>query len=257
VQPDTIIAEPGSTQGLNRFSYSKNNPINFVDPSGNVACEYNKVGLCVANKDEQKRVPTTFLNAMQWPTNPITTYVKVNYGHQNTMDNNEDMLIDRSMSKEEYLEKWGIHAGVDIKPNNAGTNVPIYAVYEGVVVYASEDTTGMGGGTQIVIKHELDGKVNYSFYYHLDTMTVDVGQHVETEDQIGTMGDTGSEGAVHLHFEVRTEAGVGAQPDDGGFVYPGGSQFWWANSSQELKGHWVDISPKFGGYDDFLPEGWR
>jgi hypothetical protein len=33
-QPDTIVSEPGSTQGLNRYSYVENNPILYSDPSG-------------------------------------------------------------------------------------------------------------------------------------------------------------------------------------------------------------------------------
>ena len=33
-QPDTIVAEPGSSQAWNRYSYVYNNPINLYDPSG-------------------------------------------------------------------------------------------------------------------------------------------------------------------------------------------------------------------------------
>jgi RHS repeat-associated protein len=36
VQPDTIM--PGGPQGLNRFSYVNNNPINATDPTGHVTC---------------------------------------------------------------------------------------------------------------------------------------------------------------------------------------------------------------------------
>ncbi len=35
-QPDPIIAEPGSSQGYNRYSYVGNNPINYIDPSGHL-----------------------------------------------------------------------------------------------------------------------------------------------------------------------------------------------------------------------------
>jgi RHS repeat-associated protein len=39
-QPDTIIPNPANPQSFNRYSYVKNNPINFNDPSGHIACEY-------------------------------------------------------------------------------------------------------------------------------------------------------------------------------------------------------------------------
>jgi RHS repeat-associated protein len=38
IQPDTIIPD-SSPQSLNRFSYTNNNPINFIDLSGHKACE--------------------------------------------------------------------------------------------------------------------------------------------------------------------------------------------------------------------------
>ena len=36
VQPDTIVPEPGNPQSLNRYSYSANNPLRFVDPTGHL-----------------------------------------------------------------------------------------------------------------------------------------------------------------------------------------------------------------------------
>ncbi len=37
IQPDTIT--PDMTQGLNRYSYVNNNPVNFNDPSGHARCD--------------------------------------------------------------------------------------------------------------------------------------------------------------------------------------------------------------------------
>ena len=36
---DTIIPNPGSSQGFNRYAYSYNNPINFYDPTGHFTVE--------------------------------------------------------------------------------------------------------------------------------------------------------------------------------------------------------------------------
>jgi RHS repeat-associated protein len=36
VQPDTLVSSVGSSQGLNRYTYTYNNPVNSTDPSGNM-----------------------------------------------------------------------------------------------------------------------------------------------------------------------------------------------------------------------------
>ncbi len=42
VSPDSIVPEPGNPQSLNRYSYVYNNPLKFVDPSGNSAEWFNQ-----------------------------------------------------------------------------------------------------------------------------------------------------------------------------------------------------------------------
>ncbi|MCP4128061.1 MAG: hypothetical protein GY753_13495, partial [Gammaproteobacteria bacterium] len=37
IQADTIVPEPGDPQNLNRYSYTRNNPIKYRDPSGHIA----------------------------------------------------------------------------------------------------------------------------------------------------------------------------------------------------------------------------
>jgi RHS repeat-associated protein len=34
ISPDTIVPEPGSSQGWNRYAYANNNPLRYMDPSG-------------------------------------------------------------------------------------------------------------------------------------------------------------------------------------------------------------------------------
>ncbi|MCP4123550.1 MAG: hypothetical protein GY751_17505, partial [Bacteroidetes bacterium] len=40
VQPDTIVPEPGNPQSLNRYSYTRNNPIVYNDPTGHCIVEF-------------------------------------------------------------------------------------------------------------------------------------------------------------------------------------------------------------------------
>jgi len=39
IQPDTLIPNPTNPQSLNRFSYALNNPVKYIDPSGNMYLE--------------------------------------------------------------------------------------------------------------------------------------------------------------------------------------------------------------------------
>jgi RHS repeat-associated protein len=39
IQPDTIVPQPGNPQDLNRFSYARNNPIRYTDPTGHYVYE--------------------------------------------------------------------------------------------------------------------------------------------------------------------------------------------------------------------------
>ncbi len=38
VQADSVVPDPGSALGFDRYAYSWNNPLNFIDPSGHIPC---------------------------------------------------------------------------------------------------------------------------------------------------------------------------------------------------------------------------
>lgn len=122
------------------------------------------------------------------------------------------------------------------------------------VVWAAPDDNN--GGTKIVIEHIFNQRKYYSLYFHLSELNVDVGQNINMGDVIGTMGSTGTN-AEHLHFEVRTEHGVGAQDPNKPFIFYMGAESWWANSLSEFQASWIDISSRFGGYDAGFPSAWR
>lgn len=90
----------------------------------------------------------------------------------------------------------GWHQGIDLV-NAVGRGDPIYAGVHGRVVVA-----GSGSGGNRVVIETSDGAQRFAFM-HLDSVHRDVrqiGTVVTPETQIGTLGDTGSPGAVHLHL---------------------------------------------------------
>ena len=87
------------------------------------------------------------------------------------------------------------HYGIDI---TGDTGDPIYAVDNGVVVYAGWNDWGYGN--VIAIDHGNDIQ---TIYAHLDSISVGCGAFVYQGDIIGAMGSTGNSSGPHLHFEVR------------------------------------------------------
>ena len=66
-----------------------------------------------------------------------------------------------------------------------------------------KDFARAAAGNLVVIKHELQGRIEYSAYGHLRAgMPVKVGQTVKQGEKIGEVGDTGDSAAAHLHFQV-------------------------------------------------------
>lgn len=90
----------------------------------------------------------------------------------------------------------GFHSGYDIGSN--GKKVAIYATQDGTVEWSGFKSGGIGNC--VYIKH-VDN-VYWSNYMHLDSMNVSVGDTVKAGQQIGIMGNSGGDYAIHLHFEL-------------------------------------------------------
>lgn len=93
------------------------------------------------------------------------------------------------------------HTGIDLwQP--VGT--PVYAAESGDILAAGIINNSYGNsqyGKCILIDHKNG---YYTFYAHLDSILVQVGQSVLVGTQIGTVGQTGNVTGPHLHFEIRT-----------------------------------------------------
>ncbi len=91
----------------------------------------------------------------------------------------------------------GMHYGLDYR---APIGTPIFACGDGKVVMA---TMRNSSGNSVVIEH-LPGF--YSLYYHLDSMSVEVGQMIKQGEQLGEAGKTGLATGPHLHWEIRVQS---------------------------------------------------
>lgn len=102
-------------------------------------------------------------------------------------------------------DRWSSnHSGQDLV---VPTGTSVKAAHTGTVVEA-----GWGGsyGNNVVIKH---GPNSYTQYAHLSKLNVQVGDQVNTAQEIGKSGSTGNSTGPHLHFETRTEPVYGHATD--------------------------------------------
>jgi murein DD-endopeptidase MepM/ murein hydrolase activator NlpD len=101
-----------------------------------------------------------------------------------------------------------VHTGVDI-PAPKGT--PVLAAGPGTVIWAGYGVYRGGVdrsdpyGLAVTIRHDFGyrNQMLFTIYGHLDQIDVAEGQHVETGDPLGLVGETGKVTGPHLHFEVR------------------------------------------------------
>ncbi|KIX13535.1 peptidoglycan DD-metalloendopeptidase family protein [Dethiosulfatarculus sandiegensis] len=95
------------------------------------------------------------------------------------------------------------HNGLDLA---AELGADVKAAQDGKVVFAGEKG---GYGNLIVLEHP-GGQSTY--YGHLDTIEVKVGDKIKTGQKMGTVGQTGMATGPHLHFEVRANNGNPVDP---------------------------------------------
>ena len=101
-----------------------------------------------------------------------------------------------------------LHLGDDLNGiggENSDLGDPIYAVADGVVLFAGEG--GPGWGNVVIVLHAINenGARRYvqSYYAHCDTILVNAGNEVHRGQRIATVGTGGGRYFAHLHFEMR------------------------------------------------------
>lgn len=88
-----------------------------------------------------------------------------------------------------------LHAAIDM---STPIGTPVYAVAPGRVAKVIHGNTG--GGNQIIIHHQINGKYYTSYYCHLSVIGVSAGTIVTKDTVIGKSGNTGNSTGPHLHL---------------------------------------------------------
>jgi peptidoglycan LD-endopeptidase LytH len=108
-----------------------------------------------------------------------------------------------------FIDSWGAprdghtHQGVDMM---AAYGTPVVAIVSGNVTYAAYD----GSGGNMIF---LSGDDGNAYWYMHNQANLVTGGHVQTGQQIATVGDTGNaEGTPHLHFEYHPGGGAAVDP---------------------------------------------
>ncbi len=98
----------------------------------------------------------------------------------------------------------GVHSGLDIHVGGWANNgkVPALSIASGKVV-----RTGLYSdwGNLVVVDH---GGGYLSYYAHLDSISVSLGQQVAQGQQVGKIGSTGDSTGPHLHLVIYAPVGV-------------------------------------------------
>jgi len=93
-----------------------------------------------------------------------------------------------------FMGEGAFHSGLDIA---VGFGTPVHVAADGVVVFAGVEN---GYGRTVIVDH---GHGIRTLYAHLSGMAVTVGQHLDRDEVLGYVGESGRTTGPHLHYEVR------------------------------------------------------
>jgi murein DD-endopeptidase MepM/ murein hydrolase activator NlpD len=100
--------------------------------------------------------------------------------------------------------RWGrLHAGEDFA---VSTGTPLASMSTGTVKFAGVES---GYGNLVQIRY-WDGTVSY--FAHMSTISVNVGEAVAPGEIVGRSGNTGHSTGPHLHLEIHPSGGPAIDP---------------------------------------------
>jgi len=207
IQADSIVPGFGDVKAYNRYSYVKYNSVNYIDPTGHFEFE---------DSPNDSYFVSAFPGihpARRYETEAVSEEEAVKIFIASMSDPGVDIVQSDGFLGVNTLGGPGYHPAVDFaSTRDIKKGTPISSVLPGNVVEVSTNRNG-SFGLYAVVEHDIHGYKFYSVYAHLDETTVAIGQLVSEGDKLGGMGNTPfhkgeKPGAIHLHFEVRSERHV-------------------------------------------------
>lgn len=117
-------------------------------------------------------------------------------------------------------EKRYYHLGLDII---VPFNTPIFSPLNAEVFRIGKETKIGNYGGYIMLKHDVNGVVFYSFYGHLKTPhVVNVGERIKAGKLLARIGKESDSGGwfCHVHLQVLTQAALDDGYADWGYISP-------------------------------------
>jgi RHS repeat-associated protein len=228
ISPDTLVPNPTNPQSFNRYSYVRNSPLNFSDPTGHYECE--DAYQCSppsgatplptsSSEDSTSTLPPGFPTSPvfdTWPTNPTNWKGGVKsqgFGGSTFSYNHRKGTIDTDpitgeVYKEMYMLLGNLHSGLDIAMS---PGQELIALGDGTVVcvgYNCGQSEG-SGGQGIGISYPSCGCVVYYAHTTPGITALDADGKPTTVYKGMVVGKSGiGNGYAHLHLEIRPSAGA-------------------------------------------------
>ena len=117
-------------------------------------------------------------------------------------------------------EKRYYHLGLDII---TPFNTPMFSPLDAEVYKTGKETTVGNYGGYIILKHDINGVVFYSFYGHLKTPhVVSTGEIIKVGQKFAHIGEESDSGGwfCHVHLQILTQAAIDAGYMDWGYISP-------------------------------------
>ncbi len=215
ITADNIIDGEYSTQGWNRFSYVKNNPVRYKDPSGHLSKEQNfaNFGNNFATIDDSQHVEYKKEFKFGPPVKGLDRKEQMR-----AYEKGGEGLITSPFGRRRHplTGRIGGHNGIDLGLPN-GTK--ILAAEDGKISFGENNPDGgidangnkiRGWGYYAVIDHGNGFKTLYAHMnkddYNKYKALYKKSNNVRKGDEIGGVGNSGGSTGNHLHFEIRKDA---------------------------------------------------